>query len=170
MRTLLTIVCLTAASAAIVGCQKEQSPAPAGGEHAGGAEEGHDDHDHAHDHGAGPHGGTIIEWGGGAYHLEFVVDHDAKSATAYVLGGDAETPAPIKTDTLVLALTEPDVEVDLTAQPLDDEADGMASRFVGTHEAIGEEQEFAGSITAEVEGTPYSGDFAEEAEDHGHEH
>ena len=26
-------------------------------------------------HGAGLHGGTITDWGGGKYHVEFTVDH-----------------------------------------------------------------------------------------------
>jgi len=159
----LMIAYFVAATAAIVGCKKEASQPAMNREHEAG--EAAD-----HDHGAGPHGGTILEWGGGAYHLEFVVDHDAKTATAYVLGGDAETPAPIKTDRLALAIAEPAFELDLAAQPLDGEADGMASRFVGAHDSLGIVREFAGSITAEVEGTPYSGDFAEEAGDHGHEH
>lgn len=153
--------------AALVGCGKPASEAP--GEPDRGAAAGADNHDDHH-HGAGPHGGTIIEWGGGAYHLEFVVDHDAKSATAYVLGGDAETPAPIEADNLTLAVTEPAFETDLAAQPLDGETAGTASRFVGAHDSLGIVREFAGTITGEVEGTPYSGDFAEEAGDHGHEH
>jgi hypothetical protein len=37
-----------------------------------------------------------------------------------------------------------------------------SSRFVGKHEKIGVEQEFAGTIVGEVDGTPYTGDFQEE--------
>lgn len=167
MRTLLIAVYLFSVSAALVGCQKKSTETTDEHGHAAG-EAGHDHDDH--DHGAGPHGGAIIEWGGGAYHLEFVVDHDAKSATAYVLGGDAETPAPIKADKLTLSLTEPAAEVALAAQPLDGEADGLASRFVGTHDGLGEVRDFSGSITAEIDGTPYSGEFDEAAAEHGHEH
>jgi hypothetical protein len=124
----------------------------------------HEDHDH---HGAGPHGGTIAEWGGGAYHIEFTVDHDQKESAVYVLGGDAKTPAPIKTAKLLLTINEPSFQVELVAQPLDGESGGASSRFVGQHESLGKVQEFAGSVTAEVAGTPYAGDFKEEA---GHEH
>jgi hypothetical protein len=122
--------------------------------------------EHGHDHGAGPHDGTIGEFGGGRYHIEFVANHEKQEATVYVLGEDAKTPAPLKTDKLVLSLG--DVQVDLAAQPLEGEADGMSSRFVGTHESLGKEQEFAGTVTGEVEGTPYMGEFKEEA--HSHEH
>jgi hypothetical protein len=148
-----------------VGCSKQPGETPSN-QGAAGSDDHHDDHVH----GAGPHGGTIVEWGGGAYHLEFVVDHDAKSATVYVLGGDAKTPSPVKAEKLLLAIQEPAFEVELAAEPLDDESEGAASRFTGTHDSLGIVQEFAGTITGEVDGTPYAGDFAEEAGDHGHEH
>lgn len=136
------------------------------------------DHDHphphkadsGHSHGAGPHEGTLADWGGGKYHVEFNVDHDKQEATVYVLGSDEKTPAPIKvTDgKLLLTIKEPSFQVNLVAQPLDGEADGSASRYVGTHEKLGVVQEFAGTISAEVDGTPYAGDFKEEP--HGHDH
>ena len=120
------------------------------------------------EHGAGPHGGTIGEWGNGDYHIEFTVDHDKKESAVYVLGGDAKTPSPIKVAKLLLTINEPSFQVELVAQPLDGEAEGTSSRFVGTHESLGKVQEFAGSVTAEVDGTPYAGDFKEEAEHHKH--
>ena len=118
------------------------------------------------DHGAGPHGGTIADWGGGTYHIEFTVDHEKKESAVYVLGGDAKTPAPVKTEKLLLTINEPSFQVDLIAQPLDGESGGAASRFVGKHDSLGKVQEFAGSVTAEVDGTPYAGDFKEGAHDH----
>lgn len=131
------------------------------------------DHGHSHDgeghsHGAGPHQGTIADWGGGKFHVEFLVDHGKQEATVYILGGDEKTPTPIKaTDgKLLLTINEPKFQTDLLAQPLDGETDGMSSRFVGQHEKFGVEQEFSGTISAEVEGTPYEGDFKEEAHDH----
>lgn len=127
----------------------------------------HDDHDH---HGAGPHGGTIAEWGGGMYHIEFTVDHDKKESVVYVLGGDAKTPAPIKAAAVMLTINEPSFQVELTAQPLEGESKGMSSRFVGQHDSLGKVQEFAGTVTAEVDGTPFAGDFKEEAEGHDHKH
>lgn len=57
----------------------------------------------------------------------------------------------------------------IAAAPLDGEAEGTASRFVGNHEKLGVVQEFAGSISGEVEGTPYVGEFQEEPHgDHKH--
>jgi len=48
--------------------------------------------------------------------------------------------------------------------PLDGEPQGKSSRFVGKHERLGKEQEFAGTVSGEIEGKPYAGDFKEEPE------
>ena len=116
----------------------------------------------AHDHGPGPHGGTIADWGGGKYHVEFTVDHGKKEATVYILGSDEKSPAPVKASHATLSINEPAFEVELKAQPLEGEPDGASSRFVGTHDNLGIVREFAGTITGVVEGTPYTGDFKEE--------
>ena len=128
-----------------------------------------EDHAHPHGgHGAGPHEGTLTDWGGGAYHVEFTVDHDKKEATVYILGSDEKSPAPIKADKIKLAINDPMTEMELVAKPLEGEKDGMSSRFVGIHDTIGIVKEFAGTISGEIEGTPYTGDFKEEP--HGAEH
>lgn len=114
-----------------------------------------------HDHGNGPHGGTVADWGGGKYHAEFTVDHDKKEATVYVLGGDAKTPAPIKAEKITLSINDPAFQADLKAAPLDGEKDGMSSRFVGNHDNLGIVKEYAGTITGDIDGTPYAGDFKE---------
>lgn len=137
---------------------------PHGGDHA-------HDHGHAagdHEHGAGPHGGTLADWGGGKYHVEFTVDHDAKEAVIYVLGGDEKTPAPVNASTgrLLLTIREPAFQVELVARPLAGEAEGAASCYAGRHESLGIVREFAGTISGEVDGTPFAGDFEEHAHDH----
>ena len=116
----------------------------------------------AHAHGNGPHGGALADWGGGAYHVEFTVDHDKKEATVYLIGSDEKSPAPIKAESIQLTIDDPATEMELTAMPLEGEEEGMSSRFVGTHDTIGIVQEFAGTISGEVDGTPYTGDFKEE--------
>jgi hypothetical protein len=122
----------------------------------------------AHTHGAGPHGGTLADWGGGKYHVEFTVDHDKQEATIYVLGSDEKSAAPISADaTLQLTIADPAIEAELKAVPEADDPEGQSSRFVGTHENLGIVQEYAGTISGEVDGTPYTGDFKEEP--HGHE-
>jgi hypothetical protein len=115
-----------------------------------------------HRHGSGPHGGAVADWGGGEYHVEFTVDHDTKESAVYILGGDAKTPAPVKAPSLTLAIDDPVFEVELAAQPLEGEAEGTSSRFVGRHENLGIVREFSGTITGVVDGVPYAGQFKEE--------
>lgn len=115
-----------------------------------------------HAHGEGPHGGTVADWGGGKFHVEFTVDHDKKETAVYVLGSDEKTPVPIQSESVLLTINEPEFQIELKPRPLEGEADG-ASRFVGTHDSLGIVREFAGSISAEVDGTPYVGEFTEEA-------
>jgi hypothetical protein len=121
-----------------------------------------------HHHGAGPHGGTIADWGAGDYHVEFTVDHEKQEATVYLLESDAMTAAPISADELLLSLDDPAIQVSLSPMPLENEPAGMSSRFVGQHEALAEVREFSGTISGEVNGTPYAGDFREEAANHQH--
>lgn len=114
-----------------------------------------------HDHGAGPHGGAVGEWGDGNYHVEFTVDHGKKEATVYVLGSDGKSAAPVKADKLLLSINEPAFQVDLAASPEEGETGGVSSRFVGQHESLGIVREFAGTISGEVDGKPFAGDFEE---------
>ena len=148
-----------------VGCNRPAGT-PSGGETKaakGGADGKAEPADHG-DHGPGPHGGTVADWGGGKYHVEFTVDHPKQQATVYILGSDEKSPVPVKAkdDQLLLTVKEPAFQVPLKADPQKGDADGKASRFVGTHEKLGKEQEFAGTISGEVNGTPYAGDFKEE--------
>jgi len=118
--------------------------------------------DDDHDHGEGPHGGVVADWGGGKYHIEFTVNHDKQEATVYILAADAKKPVPIKTDKLLLTIKEPAFQTDLKAAPQESDPKGAASRFVGKHEKLGIEREFAGTVSGEIDGTPYAGDFKEE--------
>lgn len=63
-------------SAAFSGCAKQSPSAPSG------PPAGHEHH--------APHGGTAVELGEEAYHLEFVLDASAGRLTAYVLDGEME--------------------------------------------------------------------------------
>lgn len=113
-----------------------------------------------HGHGAGPHGGTVIEFGT-KYHGEFVVDHPKKQVTVYILNSGAKRNVPIAADKLLLSITSPKFQVELKASPLPNEPAGKSSRFVVTHDNFGKEQEFAGTLSGEVDGKPYAGDFEE---------
>jgi hypothetical protein len=132
-------------------------------------------HGHPHDegghaaHGAGPHDGTLADLGGGKYHVEFTVDHDAKETVVYVLGSDEKTAAPVTTadGTLLLTIVEPAFQVTLKARPLPGETGGKSSCYGGSHDNLGIVREFSGTISGEVDGTPYAGEFVELP--HGHE-
>ena len=145
----------------LIGCGGSTEPAASGpqadlqqpAEQSGG---------HGHGHGAGPHDGTLADWGGGKYHVEFTVDHDKQEATVYILGDDEKTPSPIAAEEIQLSITDPVMQVTLKAAPQASDAAGSASRFVGNHESLGVVQEYAGTITGVIDGTPYSGDFKEE--------
>ena len=154
-----------------VGCAPADAPAdPATPSPVATDDHGHEHEEGGHSHGDAPHGGTLADWGGGKYHVEFTVDHDKQSSTVYLLGDDAVTPSPVKAadGKLLLSIDEPAFQVDLVAEPLEGEADGAASRYTGTHESLGIVREFSGSISGEVDGTPYVGEFKELP--HGHEH
>jgi len=156
------------------GCNKPSAPR-ADSSTANADDHGHD-HDHSHDHGqgahdhsvaghahgVGPHAGTIADWGGGKYHVELIVDHDKQQATVYILGGDERSPMPIDASSIELSIIEPAMQVILQASPQAGDPEGRASRFVGTDEKLEMVQEYAGTLTGVVDGTPYSGDFQEE--------
>lgn len=166
---------ILAATTMALGCARAPAPpADAVATPATAQEEDHSrSHDHGapHCHGAGPHDGTLADWGGGKYHVEFTVDHDKKEAVVYVLASDERTPVPVKTvdGTLLLTIQEPAFQVELAGRPLPGESDGMASCYGGTHESLGIVREFAGTISGEVDGTPFAGEFVEQAHgDHDH--
>ena len=122
-------------------------------------------HDHSvagHAHGAGPHEGTVADWGGGKFHVELTVDHDKKEATVYVLGGDEKTAVPIDASEVTLTIKEPSLTIALKATPEDGDPEGKSSRFVGSDEGLSVVQDYEGSISGVVEETPYSGKFKEE--------
>ena len=155
----LTALGLLAAGLAAAGCgntpdaPKAQPPAATKAGDQG-------DHGDGGDHGAGPHGGTVIEFG--KYHGEFCVDHARKQATVYVLDGSVKNAAPVAAETLSLSVKTPQFQVELKADPQPGDPKGKSSRFVATHENFAKEQEFEGTLSGLIDGKPYSGDFKEE--------
>ncbi len=110
----------------------------------------------------GPNGGTMVEWGGGVFLVEVIIDHANKEATVYIFGNDGKTPMPIGSKSIVLAIREPSFAMELTPRALSSEILGNASRFVGTHENLEQGRNFTGAISGVIGDTPYSGDFAEQ--------
>ncbi len=155
------------AAIVFIGCESDTQTADSTGTHTHADGSTHDNHvEKTHSHDDAPHGGTIADWGGGKYHVEFTVNHDQQQATVYILGSDATTAAPIAAEEINLAIASPEIQIALKAQPQDGEAEGTSSRFVGTHENLGIVQEYEGKIYGNVADTAYSGDFKEVPHDH----
>src|SRR5688572_3193409 len=142
------------ALAVVIGCAPRNAPP------RGGPPVAHKEDDDDHNHGPGPHGGTIIEFG--KWHGEFTVDHKTKEATVYILKGDAKTAAPIPADGLLLSIKAPQFQVDLKPAPQESDPSGKSSRFVAKHDDFGIEREFEGTLSGVIDGKPYAGDFKEQ--------
>jgi len=158
MTSIKRLACLLALIAA--GCAESPQAGPAK-DKAGKKEE------HAH---VGPHQGPVAEWGDDEYHAEFTVDHKAQRVTVYILGPDVKKATPIKADKVKLSVKKPAFQVDLKAQKQAGDPEGTASVFTGTDDRFGVEQVFEGTLSAELGGKQYAGDFKEKAEGHAHPH
>lgn len=164
----LSLLFLAAMIAAAVGCDNKSSSKTGGDDVAGeehSEDDGHDHGDEGHSH-EGPHHGTVVEWGAHEFHIELTVDHDKKEATVYILGDDVKTPIAVGTAEITLAVKDPVFQVMLKASPQEGDAEGKASRFVGTHESLSIVKDYEGVISGMIDGTPYSGNFKEEEHDH----
>ena len=157
----LNFLVLSIAFFGFVGCKKETAKEVQRSsiDHQQSPIDNHPDHG---GHGSGPHDGTVTDWGGGKFHVEFTVDHDKQEGTVYILGADEKTPTPIEATEIEMSITDPVMQVTLKAAPQERDPSGKASRFVGNHEKLGVVQEYAGTISGVIDGTPYSGDFKEE--------
>jgi len=127
----------------------------------------HDDHDghDGHDHAAHvtPHGGEILDLGGGAAHLEVIHDHDGGNLTVYVLGADMKTAVPVETPVVNLVTKSGPVTVALT--PVEPGADGKAAAFKGSHEGL-KADPWDGRIRVKIGDKTYQSPLEDEA--HGH--
>lgn len=121
-----------------------------------------DDH-----HANGPHGGTVFDFGGGAYHGEFTVDHKTKDVAVFVLDGSAKRTKPIKAETVMLTIKSPPFQIALKSSPMETDPQGETCRFVGNDERFGKVQEFEGTVNFELDGKPFAGDFKEKPDNHG---
>jgi hypothetical protein len=160
-------VILPAAALLIAGCMVKTDRARHEGKGGSNASAG-DGHGHPH---AGPHEGALAEWGEEEFHAEFTVDHGKKQATVYILDGSAKNapkvePKEITSVVLTIKATPP-VTIELRSDALKTDAKGIA--FSGTHDLLGKEMEFEGTISGKVKDKSFSGDFAEKPHDHKHD-
>lgn len=126
--------------------------------------------DAKHEHPSeGPHHGVLIEWGEEEYHVEFVVDHKAQTATAYILDGSGKKAKPIDAKELTLMLKQkPPVTMKMMPKPESGEKAGQSSRFTAKNAVFAKEAQLEGTISGKVGSKPYSGDFKQTPHDHKH--
>jgi hypothetical protein len=122
---------------------------------------GHGGHSHAHAT-VGPHGGQIIEWGDHEHHLELKFDRTQKQATVYVVDHDVKKVQPTALVTPLLKLNGVATPIPLVATPLDGETAEKSSRYVATHDALADEEPFAGALSGKVGKIDYFRRFEEE--------
>lgn len=129
-------------------------------------------HHHDSDHEA-PHGGTLIELGEHAYHAEIVFDEKTHSILIYLFDGEAKGRVGIEAKALTLKIGDGDKAEShaLNAQPQKTDAEGKASRFASSDEALFERfhdnESLAGQIDIPLDGKSYP---VVVAHDHDHDH
>lgn len=124
----------------------------------------------AHEHGEyGPHGGHLVELGEEEYHAEVVLNPKTKDVTVYILGSDAQKPAPIDAKEVRLELTIDGETGPHVARPSPQKEDhpGESSRFVLANDPdikakIDDEHELVGHVNVTVKGKSYSGEIEHE--------
>ncbi|MFL5329527.1 MAG: hypothetical protein ACJ8C4_11485 [Gemmataceae bacterium] len=127
----------------------------------GDSKQGHGKTEHVH--GKGPHGGEIFDLG--KYHGELSFDNDKKEVTLYILGSDEKTLSPVtaKNLTITTKVAKTKDGKDIPAMTIkmlpQDEANGKASKFVGTDPGLANDAEYEGTASGELDGKPAAGDF-----------
>lgn len=162
---------LLVAAVAVAGCSQQSGTAPTAKD-KGAAKDSGKKEEHAH--GEGPNGGVIFDLG--KHHAEFTVDHGKKECTIFILGDDEKTPTPVAAKELTLTTKATKTEDGKAVPPMTikllpkDEANGKATKFVGTDPGLGNVADFAGTVLGEIDGKPSQGEFKEEEhDDHKHE-
>ncbi len=122
-----------------------------------------DGHEHGHEHGPAPHGGEVLDLGGGAAHLEVIHDHDGGNMTVYVLGADLKTPIAVEPP--VVSLEKGPVQFTLTA--IDPGADGKAVAFKSSHDGL-KTDPWLGRIRVKIGDKTYQSPLEGEGHDHDH--
>jgi len=135
--------------------------------------QGHDDHDHGHDHSAaGPHDGALIGLGGEAFHLEWLHDESGK-LTFFLLDDHAKSDVTTSAANITIATTLKDETVTINIPSVDPTA-AEHNQFEITDAVLLQRLEMVGhGVTAQttvlIEDTPYTGEFEHDHGD-GHSH
>lgn len=113
---------------------------------------------------AGPHKGTVIEWGEEELHPELVFDAKGGTVTAYIYGDHNDLHKAklkaIDSKALILSLkTDPPTTIKLDPMPEKGDPKGSSTKFVGKHEVIKKDVKWTGTLAGKVGTKPYSGEF-----------
>jgi hypothetical protein len=125
-----------------------------------------------HDYGPGPHKGVMADLGSDhSMVVELVFSADPRSITAYVVGHDDQTKfVPLDAKSMTLELHGDASPITLSAEPQEGDAEGKASKFVVTGDAIPEsikdQEDIEGHVKVEVGGKTLEAEFHHEEEDH----
>jgi hypothetical protein len=120
--------------------------------------------DHKHEEHKAPHGGTLLEIGDHAAHLELVHDDKAGKLTLYILDKEAKNAVAIKEAPKINLKTDKgNKQIESKAVNADD---GAASKYEATDDALKIEP-LMGRIALTIDGKKYNVDLKDE---HDHKH
>lgn len=134
------------------------------GDHAGHEQGEGIDHDHPAD---GPHGGHLVELGGGEYHGELLHDEASHSVTVHVLDEAGAQPVAIQEPEITFQLFSDGRFTKYTLKAAGQGGDAGASEFTIVDEelcdALSHGQSVHGRLQITIDGKPYSGNLEHEA-------
>jgi len=127
-------------------------------------------------HHTAPHGGHLIPLGDHEYNIELVFSAEPRELHAYVLGGHATKKVGLDLEAFDFDQEDDqgnEVEISLTANPQEGDAEGLASRYTARGDAIpasiNDLEDLSGHVHIEIDGKEYTGDLEHGHDDHGHD-
>ncbi|MFP6762634.1 MAG: hypothetical protein VB858_03420 [Planctomycetaceae bacterium] len=122
-------------------------------------------------HHTAPHGGHLIPLGDHEYNIELVFSAEPRELQAYILGGHATKIIGLELESFDFDQEDNqgnEVEIPLTADPQEGDAEGLASRYTARGDAIPASikslEDLSGHVHIEIDGKEYTGDL-----EHGHD-
>ena len=155
---MLSLLTLGLGTMLFLGCTDAKSPEQTAGKSPSAEHEG--GHNHAHEHGDPPHGGTLIELGDEEYHAELVQDKAAGTVTVYILDSHVENPVPIAAEEITISAKSQSFA--LKAEPQEGEPQGQSSRFVSRDQALNDliaGDDVHAKLILKIGENPYNGDI-----------
>ena len=127
-------------------------------------------------HHTAPHGGHLIPLGDHEYNIELVFSAEPRELHAFILGGHATKKIGLDLESFDFDQEDSEgneVEISLTANPQEGDAEGLASRYTAQGDAIPDSikdlEDLSGHVHIEIDGKEYTGDLDHDHGDHGHD-